>query len=308
VDNTGDNFSTGSGSIGFLNFGADGTIQNVKAGWTVTFASGVTRTVSQDAFQPLGTYWNISFDSAYIWSAGDVMPVTFSSPDYVAGTDPQVTLTAGTESWSFDDNGTLTFPDDTVQTTAYTGITTVAKTGGNSNPQGNVVTATLSPTSGGGWTNGVYSVASGGISINVTVLDGAITLNSVSSTAGTYRVGDTVVYDGGLFAGAPNVTLTVNTITTAPTYTALDLTKSVNKLTNGSYTLANGVEGQIMYLVRQTAATAVTVTVANARIEGVMQTDIPFSPFTDGTDPTNMATLIFTDSAWQNMGGVWSLT
>jgi hypothetical protein len=267
--------------------------------------------VSQDAFQPLGTYWNISFDSGYIWSAGDVMPVTFSSPDYAAGTDPQVTLTAGTESWSFDNNGALTFPDATVQTTAYTGITTVAKTGGNSNPQGNVVTATLSPTSGGGWTNGVFFVASGGISINVTVLDGAITLNSVSSTAGTYRVGDTVVYDGGLFGGAPttdDVTLTVNTITTAPTYTALDLTKSVNKLTNGSYTLANGVEGQIMYLVRQTAATAVTVTVANARIEGVMQTDIPFSPFTDGTDPTNMATLIFTDNAWQNMGGVWSLT
>jgi hypothetical protein len=110
VDNTGDNFSTGAGSIGFLNFGADGTIQNVKAGWTVTFASGVTRTVSQDAFQPLGTYWNISFDSAYIWSAGDVMPVTFSSPDYVAGTDPQVTLTAGTASWTFDNTGDLTLP------------------------------------------------------------------------------------------------------------------------------------------------------------------------------------------------------
>jgi hypothetical protein len=110
VDNTGDNYSTGGGSIGFLNFGADGTIQNVKAGWTVTFASGVTRTVSQDAFQPLGTYWNISFDSAYIWSAGDVMPVTFSSPDYVAGTDPQVTLTAGTESWIFNNTGDLTLP------------------------------------------------------------------------------------------------------------------------------------------------------------------------------------------------------
>jgi hypothetical protein len=66
--------------------------------------------VSQDAFQPLGTYWNISFDSAYIWSAGDVMPVTFSSPDYVAGTDPQVTLTAGTESWIFDNTGDLTLP------------------------------------------------------------------------------------------------------------------------------------------------------------------------------------------------------
>jgi hypothetical protein len=38
------------------------------------------------------------------------MPVTFSSPDYVAGTDPQVTLTAGTESWIFDNTGDLTLP------------------------------------------------------------------------------------------------------------------------------------------------------------------------------------------------------
>jgi hypothetical protein len=38
------------------------------------------------------------------------MPVTFSSPDYAAGTDPQVTLTAGTESWTFSENGTLTLP------------------------------------------------------------------------------------------------------------------------------------------------------------------------------------------------------
>ena len=51
------------------------------------------------------------------------MPVTFSSPDYVAGTDPEVTLTAGTESWTFSETGSLTFPDNTVQSTAWTGIT-----------------------------------------------------------------------------------------------------------------------------------------------------------------------------------------
>jgi hypothetical protein len=50
------------------------------------------------------------------------MPVTFSSPDYAAGTDPQVTLTAGTESWTFSENGALTFPDASVQTTAWKGI------------------------------------------------------------------------------------------------------------------------------------------------------------------------------------------
>lgn len=129
VDNTGNDYSTGSGSLGFLNFGADGNIQNVKAGWTVTFASGITRTVSQDAYQPLGTYWNIGFDSAYTWSAGNVMPVTFSSPDYVAGTDPEVTLTAGAKSWTFDDNGTLTFPGTMAIETTYGGASTLVVDG-----------------------------------------------------------------------------------------------------------------------------------------------------------------------------------
>ena len=129
VDNTGNDYSTGSGSLGFLNFGADGNIQNVKAGWTVTFASGATRTVSQDAYQPLGTYWNIGFDSAYVWSAGNVMPVTFSSPDYVAGTDPEVTLTAGAKSWTFDDAGTLTFPGTMAIETTYGGASTLVVDG-----------------------------------------------------------------------------------------------------------------------------------------------------------------------------------
>lgn len=129
VDNTGNDYSTGGGSLGFLNFGTDGNIQNVKAGWTVTFASGATRTVSQDAYQPLGTYWNIGFDSAYTWSAGNVMPVTFSSPDYVAGTDPEVTLTAGAKSWTFDDAGTLTFPGTMAIETTYGGASTLVVDG-----------------------------------------------------------------------------------------------------------------------------------------------------------------------------------
>ena len=63
-----------------------------------------------------------------------------------------------------------------------------------------------------------------------------------------------------------------------------------------------------MYLVRQTGSTAHNVTVANVRLNGTVYTDVSFTPFTDGTDPTNMATLIFTDGAWQSMGGFWNLT
>jgi hypothetical protein len=39
-----------------------------------------------------------------------------------SGSNPPITVTANTESWTFDTAGNLTFPDATVQTTAWTGI------------------------------------------------------------------------------------------------------------------------------------------------------------------------------------------
>jgi hypothetical protein len=160
-----------------------------------------------------------------------------------------------------------------------------------------------------------FGTGPGVITFTVTVTSGgSLVLGTLIFAGPNYArsIGDVIAtLDSGVLGSAPGtaVTVTVSGVVQA-TPTAIDLTKSVNKLTDGDYTLANGVEGQILYLVRQTGATfdSHTVTVANARIEGVMQTDIPFSPFASGTDPTNMATLIFTDSAWQNMGGVWNLT
>jgi hypothetical protein len=93
---------------------------------------------------------------------------------------------------------------------------------------------------------------------------------------------------------------------TVPTPTPLDLTKSVNKLTNGVYTLADGVEGQIMYLVRQTgsAYNQIIVNVANGRVDGALYTTIDHYPFENVSTP-NMSTLIFTDGAWQSSNGGW---
>lgn len=95
---------------------------------------------------------------------------------------------------------------------------------------------------------------------------------------------------------------------------ALDLTKTINKLADGFYSLADGVEGQIMYLVPQTGTNfgAITVTVANARIlndsgstTASIYTDIYYYPFepSSGNPTTNVITLIFTDGAWQASGG-----
>jgi hypothetical protein len=91
------------------------------------------------------------------------------------------------------------------------------------------------------------------------------------------------------------------------TETAIDLTKSINKLTDGLYTLADGVEGQIMYLVKQTGTVfdAVTVIVENARTGGILYTNLEHYPFSYNTSSIDIDTLIFTDGAWQAVGGEW---
>lgn len=81
--------------------------------------------------------------------------------------------------------------------------------------------------------------------------------------------------------------------------TAVDLTKSINKLTDGDYTLADGVEGQIMYLVRQNAAVNINISVANARVYGGIENTYPL------TFNQDIITLIYTDDAWQQTGGTW---
>lgn len=87
---------------------------------------------------------------------------------------------------------------------------------------------------------------------------------------------------------------------------ALDLTKSINKLTSGYYTLANGTEGQILRVVRQTGlqnsdTTRIYVT-NKCRIAGAEYTNNYIEPFVNGD---NIVTFIYTDSAWQSVGGQW---
>lgn len=87
---------------------------------------------------------------------------------------------------------------------------------------------------------------------------------------------------------------------------ALDLTKSINKLTAGYYTLANGTEGQILRVVRQTGLQNSDITriyVTNkCRIAGSEYTNNYIEPFVNGVD---VVTFIYTDDAWQSIGGQW---
>ena len=253
----------------------------------------------------IGSYGTLG-ENAFLEIGGDDTRIGIDNDGAPPGFSITTNATGGMAQrvWRFGPDGDLTLPGAVVKSTvAKTGVILPTTTG---------IPLTLS----GGMTglslaDGTYGpVTIGGVTFSVTVTGGGISgYINISSTT-PYAVYDTI---GQLTSAAlgdtPGQTtnVAVDSVVQA-TPTALDLTKSVNKLTDGDYTLADGVEGQIMYLVRQNGSTAHNVTVANVRLDGTDYTDVSFTPFTDGTDPTNMATLIFTDSAWQSMGGVWNFT
>ena len=306
----------------------------------------------------------------------------------------KVVLTAGNTTatlkvWKFDQTGAFTFPDATVQTTAYTGVidynnlvnkpvvplayqfsvaaddstqrvvnskevikfigagsittgsdaegnititgvpastlTTVSTTGVAANllGTGTVATVTTTPTNDIDLTPGSYplkSVATGtGFTVNITVASNGDITATVANSGSGFAGGETGVISGLTIGGQSprdNLTITVATLSNIVVPAAIDLTKSVNELTSGTYTLADGVQGQIMYLVPRTGASlsTITVTVANARVMYtgsnpaavyVAKAWQPFVPTING--PTqNISTLIFTSGAWQANTGTWA--
>jgi hypothetical protein len=238
--------------------------------------------------------WTVDPDAAGQYAA---VAVTRAGGDNLA----KVVLQAQSDSgdagtakiWKFDETGTTTLPGALVKSTvAKTGV--AADTG---------IPVTLSGAMGElGLSNGTYGpFVRGGVTFSVTVAGGGISgYINISSTT-SYAVNDTI---GQLtsedLGDAPGQTTNINVDVVDQGFTDIDLTKSINKLTDGYYYLADGVEGQIMYLVRQNGSTAanISVVVANARWNGGLFPDqlvVPFQiPFTD------MVTIIFTDGAWQS--------
>ena len=239
-----------------------------------------------------------------------------------------VSLYTQAGAWVFGSDGSITFPDDTVQTTAYTG--------GGGSGSSTVVRQDTAPTASNGtlWFNTVEGrlyikyndqwIDSNPVIIpypqtalevsSITFPDASVLTSVANLTSeltpdrlvnGEYEV--VLGSDGGLTLPGAVVNSTVaKTGGNLQTPTAIDLTKSINKLTDGEYILANGVEGQIMYLVRQTgsAYNAIRVNVANARVDGALTTTIDYYPF-ENISAANMSTLIFTDGAWQASNGGW---
>lgn len=197
--------------------------------------------------------------------------------------------------WYFAADGRTTLPGAVIKSTvAKTGPILPTTTGVVNGLTHNSVLTGLTDNTYGPFTLGV-------VTFSVFVFGGVINSAQGISSTGTATVNDVLgTIDSGDIGGTAgtSITWTVDTVVQA-TPTAIDLTKSVNKLTDGAYTLANGVEGQIMYIVRQNGSTAanIFVEVASARWDGSVYSDQPVIPFQ--IPFTDMVTIIFTDGAWQ---------
>lgn len=254
----------GSGVGGYLNFQAGDS--NTGLGGYINIESGESNTYGQGG--------DITIQAR---RGGEVYLRTYTSN----GTNNE---------WLFDADGNLTLPGAITRVVAGT----VGKTGNGAQPPLYLGDSTY-PTALVDGNYGPFTLSD--IVFTVLVLGGSpvYTITNVLNNA-TFTLNQVIgTLDAGDLGGTPGNTTNIDVATLMPL--ALDLTKSVNKLTNGDYTLANGVEGQIMYLVRQTGSTynSIMVNVANARIDGVLETNIDYYPFETSL---NMSTLIFTDGAW----------
>jgi hypothetical protein len=80
-------------------------LSTYTAGSTITFQDGSVRTIAQ--IEDYTSYIDISWNTS---KTGTLFPIILKTANYVAATT--------SAEWTFGDDGTLTFPDATIQTTA----------------------------------------------------------------------------------------------------------------------------------------------------------------------------------------------
>jgi hypothetical protein len=227
-----------------------------------------------------------------------------------------VTLTAGTSTndmkvWRFDETGSTTFPDSTVQTTAYPGVLVPADgdgVSGNANmvfyagtDWYNTSKVTINPTSSMLTLNG--NSGTGGITfpdatVQTTAWTGTVnsTTASTSTTTGALVIAGGVGVGGGMFVGgtitATSVTSVATAGTTSTTAAALGYIGMPQNSTASSYTLVAGDQGKHIYI----SATGQTITIpANTAVAFPIGTSIAFIA---GPSATTVSIAITTDTMY----------
>jgi hypothetical protein len=206
--------------------------------------------------------------------------------------------------WVFGIDGSLELPGSIISTP-------VSPTGGT-----DLVgeAATIIVTNGPNLNWNSTGVFANGINFTFTVDGSGNATVSINDGGTGHTVGETFTLSGSLVGGttpADDVNFEITEI--VDPRTALSLTKQVQILEDGFYTLADGNEGQIMYFVPASGtSTGTYVVIDNTRIIDVGNTDLAidstnysWTPFFGETEaPRTIAMAIFADGAWCLRGGV----
>jgi len=280
--------------------------------WELTSGSNIVSLDSGSGILTTPGFINLT------WGQGGVDTMNFGtgpgggSVNATAGKSIYVTTNGGSGEWVFGNDGVLTLS------------TSSTILGNNIDPNVYIETITSSTTSI--WAFGTNGVLTLPAATPVIQGNGTGTDVTIVATTGTNTATWTFSASGEISLPGPIKNISAGTVTTTgsgdPVYpTALDLTKTVNKLADNvgsTYTLADGHEGQIMYLVPQNGATmtGVNVTINHARIlnantatTATVVTNVSLAPFNFASSPVptiGVTTLIFTDGAWQADAGVWN--
>ena len=339
---------------------SSGSINDVSAGWTVTDGQGFTDTILSvgDPFggsiKTTSVLWPTGGGRTYTFTSPDYAPVSANNLQIEIGSASWNFNTGGV--LSNNDDGYLSLRGSSIGPTSRihlrntdndptSDINVHLQTGNASNIfelfqlgggttrpyasglRTNSPTAPiLIQTNNGGNSTSTWTFGADGSTTfpNDTILGTGSdpnvyiqTLANGSTSTWTFAAGGALTLPGSI-----NNSTKTTTGSGDPAYpTAIDLTKTVNKLSDNSgstYTLADGYEGQIMYLVPQNGAsmTGVNVTVSNARIlddssatTATVFVNASLAPFNFASTPIptiGVTTLIFTDGAWQSDAGVWN--
>lgn len=176
----------------------------VQIGWSIKGTDGVGQTVTNKADS--GGYWSFFVAGGRQTS----YPITIESADYRAGAAPQLTLSVAPDdvtatSWTFDADGSITFPDETVQTTAWTGVASAGTTSTTSANVGYIgMPQNLKATS--------YTLVAGdqGKHIYVTAASQTITVPANATTA--FPVGTTIAIIAGPTANPVTIAIASDTM------------------------------------------------------------------------------------------------
>lgn len=209
---------------------------SVQPGWIVRFYNGDTRTVVNNTlnfgepFRVIEINSNVDLNPAY--------PLTIESPNYAAGVNPYIELSASSNNWAFNSDGTTVFPSYTFPSADGTSGQ-VLKTDGAGNLSWSSTSNGTSGTSGTSGTRGSSGTSgTSGTSGNT----GAAGSSGTSGSAGTS--GNSSAVPAWTSVGA----ITIGGTTTAPT-------KGTRTVDNISYRQLGAKEWEVVMTYFQTANT-----------------------------------------------------